>query len=631
MRRPLALAFAVLVGATVVYAVQSLTNLGGAAVNDAFYNWVYTGIELGAILLLALRVTRRGPSRLAWACITIALATWAAGDLLWTVWLDYVSSPPFPSVADAVYFASYPFMYAGILLLIRTRLRHFRRSLWLDGSIAALAAAAIAVALVVDPVRAATHGSAAVVYTTLAYPVLDVVLFASVIVAWALTGWRPDRALLLLGLSLLTTGLADAIYSYQESVGTYSAGTILNVMWPASFVLAAAAAWQRPPANRADDHGWRSAAAPSLFVGVSLGMLVYDQFHDAGRLASLLAIGALAVAILRAGLMWRENVRLLQHSHDEARRDGLSGLRNRRALMADLEEAARAATPNRPYRLVFFDLDGFKSYNDAFGHAAGDGLLRRLAAHLDAVTCDHGTAYRLGGDEFCLLLCDRDDSVIRLGVHALSESGPEFSVSPSYGVVELPTDTIDPSRALRLADSRMYAHKRGGRLSTRAQTRDVLMQVLSEREPELTVHVDGVASLAVTLARAVGLEGEALDVVTRAAELHDIGKVAMPEAILHKPGPLDVDEWELIREHPAIGERIVAAAPALRPVARLIRASHERWDGTGYPDGRAGEAIPLGARIVAVCDAYDAMISDRPYRRAMSHADAVAELEREAG
>ena len=116
-----------------------------------------------------------------------------------------------------------------------------------------------------------------------------------------------------------------------------------------------------------------------------------------------------------------------------------------------------------------------------------------------------------------------------------------------------------------------------------------------------------------------------------AAELHDVGKVAIPDAIINKPGPLDDDEWAFMRRHTLIGERIVAAAPALGAVAQLVRASHEHWDGAGYPDATAGEDIPLGARIVAVCDAYDAIVSDRPYRRGRSAAEAMAELHRCAG
>jgi HD-GYP domain-containing protein (c-di-GMP phosphodiesterase class II) len=157
------------------------------------------------------------------------------------------------------------------------------------------------------------------------------------------------------------------------------------------------------------------------------------------------------------------------------------------------------------------------------------------------------------------------------------------------------------------------------------------MQILCERDPELRDHTDDVGLLAVQVARRMGLGAEQLDEIARGAELHDIGKVAVPETILHKPGPLDEDEWRLMRQHTIIGERILAAAPALRPVAALVRSSHERWDGTGYPDRISGHDIPLGARIISVCDAFDAMRQKRSYAPSMSEADALEELRRCAG
>jgi len=133
------------------------------------------------------------------------------------------------------------------------------------------------------------------------------------------------------------------------------------------------------------------------------------------------------------------------------------------------------------------------------------------------------------------------------------------------------------------------------------------------------------------VARRLDLDAEQIDHVRHAAALHDVGKMAIPDAILDKPAALDKHEWAFIRRHTIIGERIVAAAPALRAVAALVRSSHERWDGAGYPDGLAGEAIPLGARIVSVCDAFDAMVADRPYRAGMDPTDALAELAACAG
>jgi HD-GYP domain-containing protein (c-di-GMP phosphodiesterase class II) len=176
----------------------------------------------------------------------------------------------------------------------------------------------------------------------------------------------------------------------------------------------------------------------------------------------------------------------------------------------------------------------------------------------------------------------------------------------------------------------MYANKRS-RSTARSQAGEVLLRTMHAKQPELDEHSSNVAELATRVARRVGLGGEALDEIARAAELHDIGKVGIPDAILNKPSGLTDAEWEFIYQHTILGERILHGAPALRPVARLVRASHERWDGTGYPDGLRGEEIPLGARIVSVCDAYEAMTADRSYRAAVSHELACQELRQSAG
>ena len=223
------------------------------------------------------------------------------------------------------------------------------------------------------------------------------------------------------------------------------------------------------------------------------------------------------------------------------------------------------------------------------------------------------------------------ESIVAAARAALSEAGEGFAVTASAGSVLIPAEADTPSSVLQLADRRMYAQKNGSRPSPARQSRDVLLRTLREREPDLHAHLSGVAELAVDVARRLGMDGEELDEVSRAAELHDVGKIAVPEAILRKPGPLDDEEWAFMRRHTVIGERILSAAPALVPVAKLVRSSHERWDGDGYPDGLAGEAIPLGARVVAACDAYDAMTTDRPYRPAMPIADALAEMRRCAG
>jgi diguanylate cyclase (GGDEF)-like protein len=284
---------------------------------------------------------------------------------------------------------------------------------------------------------------------------------------------------------------------------------------------------------------------------------------------------------------------------------------------------------------LLFDLNGFKRYNDTFGHPVGDALLARLGTKLAEAAAPEGHAYRLGGDEFCVLsrLEQRSaDDVSAAAVAALSEHGQRFEISTARGCIVLPQEAQECSAALKLADERLYVDKRSQRSNEAPdQLRNVLLQVMAERQPDLPGHHREVAMLARAVGRRMGLAGEDLEIMVRAAELHDVGKVAVPDAILHKPAALDPSERAIIERHCEVGERILAAAPAMGPVARLVRASHERHDGHGYPDHRTGKQIPLGARIIAVCDAFHAMTNERPYSHGIGAADAVAELRRDAG
>jgi diguanylate cyclase (GGDEF)-like protein len=282
---------------------------------------------------------------------------------------------------------------------------------------------------------------------------------------------------------------------------------------------------------------------------------------------------------------------------------------------------------------MIFDLDGFKGYNDSFGHPAGDALLVRLAEKLAAAVGGDGGSYRLGGDEFCVVAPIADGETERLidaTCAALSETGEGFAVTTSFGAVLVPEEATDVSTALGLADERLYTQKQSRRGAPN-QTMEAFLEALAAREPSLHAHLEGVAALAVDVGRRLGLGRSALEELSRAAQLHDLGKIAVPDEILGKPGALDEREWEFIHQHTVVGERILRASPALREAATIVRSSHERWDGTGYPDGLAGEEIPLAARIVTACDAFEAMTTMRPYREARTVDAAVAELERCAG
>ncbi|MEA2441013.1 MAG: hypothetical protein QOH76_2437 [Thermoleophilaceae bacterium] len=330
----------------------------------------------------------------------------------------------------------------------------------------------------------------------------------------------------------------------------------------------------------------------------------------------------------------RENRRLLVDSQEQALTDALTGLSNRRALMSDLAREIATARPDREVMLALFDLDGFKQYNDALGHPAGDALLTRLSARVSSTMEGMASAYRLGGDEFCILARvgpEGSEAIARLAASALSEDGAAPAISCSYGLALVPSETHSSEGAFKLADSRLYAQKATGPRSPVRQSADVLVQVLRERVGGTGEPTGDIAHLSAAVAAALGLDEHQVDRVRLAAELHDVGMAAIPDAILSKPGPLDEAELEVMRRHALIGERILLAAPSLANSAELVRATHERVDGRGYPDGLEADAIPVGARVIAVCDAYSALISDRPYRGALSVPAALAELRRCSG
>jgi diguanylate cyclase (GGDEF)-like protein len=362
-----------------------------------------------------------------------------------------------------------------------------------------------------------------------------------------------------------------------------------------------------------------------------------DEFANPWKWAAIHAVYVAAAGV--AGIVaWRlnENVRARMRAVQGelsviSHTDSLTGLGNRRRLMADLEQALEEGDPAV---LVLLDLDGFKAYNDTFGHGAGDALLARLGQQLATALTGRGSAYRPGGDEFCVLAPAASDtaaSLEALAVDALTEASGIFTVSAASGSVLLGDEAHSVTSALRVADERMYAQKAAKRTGAGGQAKDVLLATLSERSPDLGRHTTGVAELSEAVGRELGLPDDELIAIRQAADLHDIGKLGIPDAILDKPGPLTPEEWTFMYQHTVIGQRIVSVAPALVRAGALIRSSHERFDGAGYPDRLAGEEIPIGARVIAVCDAYEAIVSDRPYRAARTPQEALAELRRCAG
>ncbi len=565
--------------------------------DDAYFSlfniWVYDGLMVLACVIAGSHAYLVAKERAAWSVITAAMVCWTFGE----IWYAAFEPETYPSMADLGFIAFYPLLYVGIVLLLRSRARKIASALWLDGATAALGAAAFGAAVIFELVADATAGSTSVVVTNLAYPLGDVLLLSAVFGVFALTGWRPGLRWMLLGLGVMATTLADAVYLFQSAEGTYLEGTWIDVLWPTALLLIAASAWvnDRTRAGLTIE-GRPLLAVPAACAFIATGILVYDHFTRLNILSIVLATATLALVVVRLAMTFRENGRLFELTRKEAATDSLTGLANRRQLVTDLERRL-ASEPAPPTLLMLFDLDGFKGYNDTFGHPAGDALLARLGTKLAAVPDDRGTAYRLGGDEFCVLATvgeSEAEPLIDKACGALSERGEGFEIGTSFGAVMLPDEATDPSHALQVADERLYAQKYSRRGESE-RTMAALLAALSIREPELESQRADVGALAVDVGSTLGLRRDELEEVERGARLHDLGKLAVPDEILHKPGPLDEREWGFVRQHTIVGERILRASPALRSVAGVVRSSHENWDGSGYPDGLAGEEIPLAA------------------------------------
>jgi diguanylate cyclase (GGDEF)-like protein len=625
-RRPWAVAaFGFAVAAFACYVVGLVAAPSGSGVAELVDNWFYAALFVAAVAVVAARAFLVADDRLAWSVLALALACTAFAEVYYLV----ASPEEYPSLADAAWLAFYPLVYVGIVLLVRRRARPLAGTLWLDGATAAVTAAALGSAVLVEVVLRTLEGSRSAVATNLAYPLGDVLLLSAVFGIFSLTGWQLERRWLLLGLGLILNAIADGIFLFQ--VETYTQGGWIDPLWPASAMLIALAAWVDVRDTRELRFDGRPLlGVPACCALVATGILFVDHFAGINLLAVLLAATSLLLVLLRLVFTFRENGRLFALTRHEATTDALTGLGNRRRLLVDLTEALAGATRTL---LMIFDLNGFKGYNDSFGHPAGDALLARLAEKLASVPDRSGGAYRLGGDEFCLLqpLVEEDvERIIDTACAALSEHGEGFGISSSFGAVVLPDEATDASHALSLADERLYAQKQSRRDDS-DRTMQVLIEALTTREPGFQVHVEGVAALTLEIGRRVGLASAELDGLYRAVQLYDLGMLAVPDEILRKRGLLDEREWEFIRQHTVVGERILRASPALKDVSPLVRSSHENWDGSGYPDGLVGEAIPLASRIIRVCDAFTAMTAARPYREALTEDSALAELERGAG
>jgi diguanylate cyclase len=450
----------------VALAAHEAHLLGGHDL-DGFFNDGLSVALLAAVTgLTVARAALVRAERWVWIALALALALWTAGELYYVLAIEYATSPPSPSVSDAAWLLFYPPAYAALVLLVRAHVRRFHASVWLDGAIGALAVAALGATLVLEPVIRTTHGSFATVATNLAYPLGDVLLTTFVIGVFALTGWRPGRTWLLIGVSFVMLAVADDIYLFRVASNTYQVGTLLDVLWPAGMTLLAYAAWQRPRERIAPRLEGRAVMVmPALFTLIALFLLIRSNYVHLGVITEVLATGALLLALARMALTFRE-VQQLADSRRQARTDDLTGLPNRRHLYVQLHEAIEGArTRGASFALLLIDLDRFKEINDTLGHYAGDLLLQQLGPRVQSVLRDGQTLARLGGDEFALILRDADASEAvakRIGgalQRPFQLDGLSIAIPASIGIAVFPGDAQDADGLMQRADVAMYEAK----------------------------------------------------------------------------------------------------------------------------------------------------------------------------
>jgi diguanylate cyclase (GGDEF)-like protein len=348
--------------------------------------------------------------------------------------------------------------------------------------------------------------------------------------------------------------------------------------------------------------------------------------------------------------------------HKLATTDPLTELPNQRAMKAALDqELERGRRYGRTFTVLFIDLDQFKKINDLHGHLAGDSILKDVVDVMRKALRAVDTLGRWGGEEFIAILPEVDSTAamhaaerIRETVAAQPFGEGESRLTASIGAASYPDNSTNRNGLIDAADRAMYTAKNLGRNQGRAADDPLVAPIMADGEIVLgdatlahTVeglsamiagrahytagHISTVARLTARLALATGVEPSEVTNIKLAARLHDIGKIAVPDAILLKPGRLNDDEWMLMRRHPIVGADVVGRIHGLGHLAPMIRSHHERWDGVGYPDGLSGDQIPLGARILAVADAYDAMTQGRVYQEAHDPQWAMNELRRCAG
>ncbi len=408
------------------------------------------------------------------------------------------------------------------------------------------------------------------------------------------------------------------------------------------------------PEGKGEASAKTTAAIPLMSRGRSLGALCLVGAQGDQRMLAALSTAQGIAALMAVSL---ESTRSFEEARRLADRDYVTGLLNHRGMNERIrQEVSRSQRTGRPYSLVMMDLDHFKLFNDTYGHAVGDRILLEVSQIVAGAVRQSDVVARYGGDEFLALLPDVDAGAavrlverIREGLvrHSLSMgTGTDLPVAMSYGIASYPGEGRSADEVLAAADANLYHSKTNGgdritgpdrEAQDGFQTGDTftvlegLVTTVDHKDHYTRQHSEDVCEYSVALAHELGLSTETQRSLRIAGLLHDVGKIGIPDHILRKPAALTKEEFETVKQHVNLGELIIKEIPNLPEVLSAVSGHHENYDGTGYPRGLRGEEIPLLGRVLAVADAYSAMTTDRPYRKALTREEAIRELLRVAG
>ncbi len=603
-----------------------------------------------------------------------------AADMIWAYHeMALHRTMLFPSWTDVAFLVQYPLLLIGILRLPTRRLPPpLRWRVVLDSLITLTALVTLSWYFVLGPTLQKGTGSLLAKVLNAADPIGDLVLLVSLLLVMAQRRDSVPRPVVAaLSFALICIIVADTAYAYQTLQGTYATGNLGDIGWALGCpLIGLAAGMSRRVKEQSDERStvpllWRSLL-PYVLMPILAALALYTRLHHGderlepgvylgGGVLVLLVLVRQAVAMQRLISDLKERIKAQEKAEELltalAEQDSLTGLLNHRVFHRRFqEEAEHAERSGRPLTVALIDLNNFKFFNDAYGHLAGDDVLRQAALALQDCCRPCDTLARFGGDEFALLLPGAgQDEAGRLAARlqsrldSLAYYPPDHDVAIplqlSVGTAVFPEEQRGRMDTLALADTRLYQAKAGDSDASATQRLraafteqidgfsmlDALVTAVDNKDRYTCRHSGDVMTFSLQIAEALEMDTETQHTVAVAALLHDLGKIGVPDAILRKPGRLSDEEFAAVRHHPVMGAVLVEAVPGFEDTLSAVRFHHERWDGGGYPEGRRGEETPLIARIMAVADAFSAMTTDRPYRRGMTEERALAEIIKGAG